>query len=372
MANPAAGDTPMRTHHRTLIALAAAAALLPGLASASVFGSLGNFDVVNDTGHDAHGFEIELEGLHLEDITDTFGGAGRGFPTTVERYGAPIVSEYNHGGSFGVHVTYQATFANGAWDVGTPSGVFTTPGESCWTGGGINYGPSTPCDHFGVGTVGNPTKTTYSWLVEAAPGSATLNHVVSSVPAAVWSVTPQPGLPDAPPIVVAQIRAPAPAESPEPQFGTPIWVKVYTTEYESKVALEDLLGGAPKIEATEVEMEWQLLQTDPGNPLSGMLENGGLAPVGHGAESVVRRYEFYKYTGALKAEDNEALPMFGDSHADASEVGDFIGAQNAAININGPLVAVPEPATWASMGLGLLLIGAARLRRTAVGSRRAR
>jgi PEP-CTERM motif len=349
----------------TLIALAAAAALLPGLASAAVFGSLGNFDVVNDTGHVARGFEIELEGLHLGDVTDTFGGPGRGFPSDVERYGAPSVTEYNNGASFGVRVTYQASFETGAWSVGTPSGVFTTPGESCWTGGGINYGPSTPCDHFGVGTVGNPTKSTYSWLVEAAPGSATLNRVVSSVPGVSWSATPQPGLPDAPPIVVAQIRAPAPVEAAEPQFGTPIWVKVFTTEYEGKVALEDLFGGNPKIVATEMEMEWQLLQTDPNNPKSGLLENGGLAPVGNGMESVVRRYEFYKYTGAVKAEDNEALPMYGDSHAHASEVGDFIGAQNAAINLGGNLPAVPEPATWASMGLGLAMLAGLRLRRRA-------
>jgi PEP-CTERM motif len=346
----------------TLIALAAAAAFVPGLAGASVFGSLGNFDVVNDTGSMARGFEIELEGLHFDDVTDTFGGPGRGFPPDVERYGAPSVSEYNEGGNFGVRVTYLASFAAGAWNVGTPSGVFTTPGESCWSGGGIDYGPSTPCDHFGVGTVGNPSKSTYSWLVEASPGSATLNRVVSSVPGVSWSATPQPGLPDAPPIVVAQIRAPAPVDSPEPQFGTPIWVKVYTSEYEGKVALEDLLGGNPKIGAAEVEMEWQLLQTDPGNPLSGVLENGGLAPVSDGTESVVRRYEFYKYTGAVKAEDNEAQPMFGDSHADPSEVGDFIGAQNAAINLGGNVPAVPEPATWASMGLGLAALAALRLR----------
>lgn len=81
-------------------------ALLPLSSSAGVIGMLGNFDVINDTGKTAHGFEIELEGLHASDITDTFGGAGRGFPSgrgfdpanSVVRYGSPTITEYSNGG----------------------------------------------------------------------------------------------------------------------------------------------------------------------------------------------------------------------------------------------------------------------------------
>jgi len=328
--------------------------LSPLWAAASVFGTLGNFDVVNDTGQTAHGFEIELEGLHLGDITDTFGGAGRGFPTTVERYGAPEVTEYNVGGVFGVRVTYKASFAAGVWNVGTPSGVFSTPGESCWTGGGIGYGPSTPCDHFGVGTVGNASQTRYSWLVESSPGSGVLSPVTAALPAPAWQVTPSPN-PAQPPVVVARIQAPAPPETPEPQFGEPVWVKVYTTEFEEKISLEELMGGDPKIKLakSETEIEWQLLQTDPGNPNAGQLENGGLAAVGDKSESVVRRYEFYHYIGAFDPENHEAKPLLGDSNADPSEVGEFIGAQNVAINLNGNIAAVPEPSTWLMLGLGM-------------------
>ena len=339
--------------------------LAPCLAQASVFGTLGNFDVVNDTGREAHGFEIELEGLHLADITDTFGGAGRGFPTTVERYGAPSLSEYSLGGVFGVRVTYQASFAGGVWNVGTPSGVFMTPGESCWTGGGIGYGPSTPCDHFGVGTIGNATATRYSWLVESAPGSGLLTPVQASLPAPLWNVTPAP-LPAQPPVVVARIQAPAPRiENGEPRFGIPVWVKVYTTEFEAPMQLEELMGGNPKIEQakSETEIEWQLLQTDPGNPLAGQLENGGLAPVGEHAESVVRRYEFFKYTGALDPENGEALPVLGDSQPGPGELGDFIGAQNAAINLNGNVAAVPEPAPALLFSLGLASLALLRRRK---------
>ncbi len=72
---------------RNMMRLLAGVAILalPIAANATTtFGSLGNFDAVNDTGSIAHGFEIELEGIHASNVTDTFGGAGRGFPTTVK------------------------------------------------------------------------------------------------------------------------------------------------------------------------------------------------------------------------------------------------------------------------------------------------
>ena len=76
------------------VTIAASLAFAPVAGSAGIIGFLGNFDVINDTGKTAYGFEIELEGLHIGDITDTFGGPGRGFPTgtgfnpatSVERY----------------------------------------------------------------------------------------------------------------------------------------------------------------------------------------------------------------------------------------------------------------------------------------------
>jgi len=41
-------------------------AAVPPLASAQVFGSLDNFDVVNTTGHTAYGFEIEIEDVSFD------------------------------------------------------------------------------------------------------------------------------------------------------------------------------------------------------------------------------------------------------------------------------------------------------------------
>ncbi len=357
------------------VSVALSLALAPATGSAAVIGFLGNFDVINDTGSTAHGFEIELEGLHSSDITDTFGGPGRGFPTgrgfdpatSVERYGSPTIAEYTSGVLFGTRVTYMGSFSAGSWDYGTPSGAFITPGDNCWSGGGVGYGASTPCDHFGVGTTKNPTKTTYSWLTETAtPGQ--LSNGVVNLPAPVWNVIPAApppaGQPPAPPVVGAQIKAPAPAPGNESQFGAAIWVKVFTTELEQPAKLEDLVGDNAKVQQAQTETEWQLLQTDPGDPLAGQLESGYGAPVGPNAASILRRYEFYKFAGVYDGETHEATfaPGFGDSLPGPGDVGVYLGAQNGAANFN--VAAIPEPETYAMMlaGLGLIMAIAHRRR----------
>src|SRR5918912_2240608 len=50
--------------------------------TAVVIGSLGNFDVANNQQQEAHGFEIQFEGIHPEDVSSTF---------DTERYGAPTI-----------------------------------------------------------------------------------------------------------------------------------------------------------------------------------------------------------------------------------------------------------------------------------------
>jgi hypothetical protein len=163
-------------------------------------------------------------------------------------------------------------------------------------------------------------------------------------------------------VVVAQIQAPAPEF--ESQFGEAIWVKVFTTELEAPIGLEELVGGNAKVEQAITETEWQLLQTDPGNPLAGQLESGYGAPVGPNAASILRRYEFYNYSGEYDPETHEALVTFSDSHPNdpndpnydptkTVDLGNYLGAQNAAVN----LAAVPEPETYAMLLAGLGLVG---------------
>lgn len=367
-------------------------AVAVSLASTPMIGAaqfLGNFDAINNTGKTARGFEIELEGLNSGDISDTFGGAGRGFPTTVERYGAPSIVPY----ATGVRVIYQATFdsASGNWlapggtpfagvlSTGTPSALtFQTPGDNCWSGGGIGYGAGTPCDHFGVGVRRNPTRTTYSWLTDVPGSPGATSRTPVNLPAPSWTVIqpppPAPNLPPPPPIVRAVIEAPPLPDVADPPFGTAIWAKVFTTELQQPEDLEGLMRGNlmgkglvldRRPDGTEIE--WQLLQKDPGNPLSGILENGG-AVAGRNAAAVVRRYEFYEFAGTYKASDNEALfaPGFGDSRPNpgplgfgqpGSDVGAFLGAQNVQANL------VPEPEIYAMMAAGLGLAGFAARRR---------
>ena len=61
-----------------------------------IIGPLANFDVVNNTGQDAYGFEIDLEGISRSDVSDVFGlnrNFGTPSPGDVERYGVPVVDD---------------------------------------------------------------------------------------------------------------------------------------------------------------------------------------------------------------------------------------------------------------------------------------
>src|SRR6476660_7411940 len=56
--------------------------------TATIYGSLGNFDVVNNTGQDAHGFEIQIEGISPQAQPYSF---------AYQRYGAATVVPYATG-----------------------------------------------------------------------------------------------------------------------------------------------------------------------------------------------------------------------------------------------------------------------------------
>ncbi len=312
---------------------------------AQVFGSLANFDVVNDTGKTAHGFEIDIHDIHAKDISSLFGAANR-WPN-MERYGAPTVTEFTDATGFGVKIIYQAT-NNGSWSSGTPSGTLpVSPSDSCWPLGAPNYGPLYPCDHFGVSTNVNTPNVAYSWLVEnAANPNGPLVPVQASVPNPQWVVTPQPpinNVPQAPKVNVA-IAAPKPLGY---EFGEPRWVKVTATGTLQNVAVEDLVAENAVIKKarTQTQLEWQLLQVDSGSPGSGQIDLTGVA-LDPGAKGVVYRFEFYQYTGQRDPATNEALVgLNGDTPGangpSKGDLGKFIVAQNAGINFDGVIPAAP-------------------------------
>jgi hypothetical protein len=113
-------------------------------------------------------------------------------------------------------------------------------------------------------------------------------------------------------------------------------------------------------EPAEIEFEWMLLQAKVVNGVvTGARVFGDLAAVAAGSDAVSRRFEFYKYTGQLDTDPSnlgEALcdnPTALDQQLPASPrcgapdangvagVGDLIGAQNAAVNLLGPVVVGP-------------------------------
>jgi hypothetical protein len=306
-----------------LLASAMALAPLPARAS-TTFGALSNFDVFNDTGQECHGFEIELDGVSSQDVVYTFG-------EPYERYGNPVKVDF----AGGVTVRYQSQ-----WDPATqtftqttpmaPSPITPTDGHACWSGGSGNYLTS-GCEHFGLQVNGNPTATFYRWLVAdpSNPGALQPSGTKVSIPAPIWSVSPPP--PAAPdqvhPVVAAVIAADPPGAF---EFGDAMWVKVFKTESADPAELHHLVTDDPAVpqEQAETEVEWSLLQSSLKRP--GQLENE--AQIGAGNESVTRRYEFYEYTGPYDPETHEATPQ-NDSAPLPEEVGDYIGAQMAAINL---------------------------------------
>lgn len=337
------------------LALALSLAALPLLTQATAtYGSLANFDSVNDTGHTAHGFEIELEGVRRSEITDVFclnRNFGTASPGDVERYGLPTVSDLLNasGNVIGSRITYKASYNNGQWSSGTASGVFNTPGESCWAFGNVGY-PNVPCDHFGVSTVGQATATRYSWLVESGtPGSLVAANV------AIPSVTFTPPVAAAPVVAVIQAQKVDPVVPQNNAF----WVKIVQTTLPENVDLNDLLGGhhahenhgvAGLGDVGETEIEWQVLQP-------GFVDEVSKAVDLKGNPSMAVRFEFFKYLGRF---DDEGLvdPLASQTprgNVLNEFVGNYVGEQIAGFNA---VQAVPEP-TQASLlltGLGALLL----------------
>lgn len=314
-----------------------AMASLPATAQVTLYGTLSNFDVVNDTPGCVHGFEIEFHGV--SSISSYY---------NWNRYGAPQVTPFPGGG--GVYVRWMSPYdpASSKFTTCTPQAIKPTvlTGHQCIIGTPLYQ--TSGCEHFGISVFGNATKTIYRWLVADAanPGKLTAGNTQVAIPAPVWNVQP-PAQPGGAPVVVARVDPPIPAP-PAKRYGPAQWMKTYKTENVRHVNLDELVADNPVVpeDPAEVETEWEVIQTDL--QMQGQNQKG--KGVNSGNKSVIRRFEMYKYTGAYDPITNEALCLDGTCDVPApSELGDFIGAQNAAANLNVPAT-FPVTVTVAGSG----------------------
>lgn len=318
-----------------VLGVAAALVALPLTARAqvaTVSGSLGNFDVVNNVGDNAHGFEVELEGLQPNDVYYTF---------ATQRYGSPAITAT----PTGVVVRWTSAYdpaAHAFAQTTIPHAPNTPFAGSCYSWG-ANYDAS-GCEHFGVSLRANPTAQTYRWLVADAQTAGALVAVNPPTPVAgpVYIIQP-PAVVNAPPVLIAEVEAPEPAESPE-LYGDAQWMKVFKTQLDREVGLDELTSDNVLVpqDAAHVETEWTLVQAEPASSTNGnrrrKRNQGGLDAA---TRSVVRRYELYAFTGAYDPATHQALCAdFTCTAPAAGEVGDFISAQMAAANVVVPSVRV--------------------------------
>jgi hypothetical protein len=350
-----------------ILALLAASVILgPRAARAGIaYGSINNFDTVNDTSNVCHGFEIELDDIRSTDITYTY---------DYNHYGTPKITEFTATDAAGAHtnvlVRYEAVWTNSGWSAYTAiptTNIPPTQGHA-FTNPSLNFGG----EHFGVGYHTPASKVYYHWLLD--DGSHTLvlgpqvNVFTAPGPAQVVPVIPAPVLPVAPP----------PLSDPTLvyEFSDATWVKVITTTSHTNTQIElrelitpdannpgakDWRNGEPD----EVETEWQLLQTDYGagvyNPTNGMGGANGQLPgktnvLAHSDDVVTYRYEYYAYVGPYADWDtHEALAQtvaadglhgvgtYVDQNGVTNDlsaipvVGQFLGAQMSAMAVSPPL-----------------------------------
>ena len=334
-----------------------AVALSLGTAQASIaYGSINNFDTVNDTGHEGHGFEIEIEDCHSTDITYTY---------NYNHYGAPRIEQDDSvPGHPKCRIRWESKKnADGSWAAYTaiPAGPISPTNGHMFTNPGVNFGG----EHFGVGYRVPATVVRYHWLIDNGAGALVHGGAVQvSTPSFTYypPVVGGPALPQVQAVIV-----PPPPPVPEPlEFGKAVWVKEIrtTTHNNNEVKLRDLVSDDPDDandknwrngEPDEVEAEWQILQKDyhkvdaPNNKLVAAAED-----LPGGDEVVTRRYEFFKYVGPLDNETGEAMcqnvgpdgihgegvKIINGVSVDLSTVivvGDFTGSQMAAVEVDAPV-----------------------------------
>ncbi len=311
--------------------------------SSAAYGTINNFDVVNGTGQECHGFEIEIEDVHSADITYTYGW---------NHYGTPRISEDNSNPAHPrVIVRYAAVLTNGGWSAYTsiPTNAIAPTDGHQFTNPSVNFGG----EHFGCGYLGSPTNITYHWLVDDGSGALVRGEAVNVATPQFSYVPPQGGG-----VAQVEVELPVAPARPEREYGPATWVKSIKTSTHNnrEVRLRDLVSDDPNDERdrnwrngepAEVEVEWQLLQFRFSRPGGGKNAKLKARPeeLPQGDEVITRRYEFFKYGGPLDPASGEALTEtvgpdglhgIGD-YENTVVVGEYLGAQMSAFDVAAPV-----------------------------------
>ncbi|MEI8197288.1 MAG: PEP-CTERM sorting domain-containing protein [Phycisphaerae bacterium] len=312
-----------------LLCVSVALAATPALAAVvGIQGTMSNFDVFNETGSNVYGAELDLEGVHAANVMKTF----------PSHFSHITETEYNNGSVFGgTRVTFTG-YNFGTTGYIIPTVGITTNGHYC-----VNL-PG--CEHFGFSVSAQPTATRFMWLNSA---SQTMTAPLS-IPMPTWSYAPAAG---AVPAMIKAVLAPPPPP-PLVQYPDAVWVKTYVTEITAQADLNQLISYdpanpdpsqpsvAPQL-PSQVEAEWELLPGDA--PLA----EPDISP-SDAAQAVIRRYEYYKYTGTY---DEFHLPnsTFTGGTPLANELGQFMAANMVAANLVND---VPEPSSITLLGVATI------------------
>ena len=240
----------------------------PGAGSAAVFGSLGNFDTVNDTGRPAtvsrSTSRIPCSITLRSPASSAMTGSSPSSRRTPARWSASASRP---------SPTCRLRRANRLRREDRQQHLYASQQPGCtvrhdrrellarrnagWT--------SNPCDHFGVSTYGNPAAIKYSWLVDDGAGNPAKQAV--GVPAVSFVPINPPPAGGPPAAVQAVIQAPV--IEPLNPYANAFWVKLTQTTLGENVDLGDLLIGdhpgahaeiAALNEKPESETEWYELQ----------------------------------------------------------------------------------------------------------------
>lgn len=282
----------------------AAIALASTTANASIYGTMSNFDTYNETEFEAHGAEIELEHIHLSDLSRTF----------PSNFDSKVITEYDQDGEFGTRIIYTG------YNLDASGFLAPTVGQS--TNGHACVG-TVGCEHFGFSVVGSqPTAARFYWLDS---NGNRIGTQPAAIPMPSWKYIPAAN--GAPARLQAEVEVEVIEQKPDS-----IWMKVYKTEIDRAVDLAELMSdnGIIPDSVGETETEWELLE----GGVMDMAED----EVPEDAHAVIRRYEYFEYTGPYD-EEHEPTSIFLDQdlpEPPEGELGQFIAANMVAANLAPP------------------------------------